>query len=130
MRHSNWQPVFLEAMRNSGNVRASCAAASISRETAYKTRLKNPTFAAAWDAALQDAVDTLEAVAWQRARTGLSDQVLLVLLRAHRPDLYSERLRIQVTREQDIEALMRANSISHEEAESAIAEAERILAAT
>ncbi len=126
----NWQTPFLAAMRNSGNVRASCEVASISRVNAYKFRNNHPEFAAQWDNALQDAIDTLEAVAWQRARTGLSDQVLMMLLRAHRPDLYSERLRIQVTREQDIEALMRANNISHEEAESAIAEAERILAAT
>ncbi|MDA1095621.1 MAG: hypothetical protein O3A25_20540 [Acidobacteria bacterium] len=125
----NWQTPFLAAMKNSGNVRASCDAAGITRSVAYKSRNRHPAFAAQWDEALQDAIDTLEAVAWQRARTGLSDQVLLMLLRAHRPDLYSERLRIQVTREQDIEALMRVNGISHEEAESAITEAERILAA-
>ena len=124
----NWKSRFIDAFRNSGNVRASCQAAGISRAVCYRERDKNPAFKAAWDESLQDAVDTLEATAWQRARTGLSDQVLMMLLRAHRPNLYRERMHIEVTREQDIEVVMRARNLTRDEAELAVAEAERVLA--
>ena len=128
MRH-DWKPIFVEALRNSGNVRAACQSASITRSNAYKARLIDPRFRASWDDAIEDAIDTLEAVAWQRARTGLSDQVLMMLLRSHRPQLYRERVHIEVTREQDIAVVMKARGVTRDEAESAIAEAERLTSA-
>lgn len=127
MRH-NWKPKFIEALRNSGNVRAACQAAGISRANAYKARFNDIKFCAEWDEAIADAVDTLEAVAWQRARTGLSDQVLMMLLKAHRPELYGTRVQVEVTRDQDIEVVMRARNVTREEAERAVAEAERLIA--
>lgn len=126
MRH-NWKPKFIEALRNSGNVRAACQAAGIARANAYKARSNDTKFCAEWDEAIADAVDTLEAVAWQRARTGLSDQVLMMLLKAHRPELYGTRVQVEVTREQDIEVVMRARNVTREEAERAVAEAERLI---
>lgn len=123
----NWKPLFIEALRNSGNVRAACQAAAISRETAYKAKRDQPRFAEQWATAIEDAVDALVAVAWQRARTGVSDQVLMMLLKAHRPDLYGTKVQLNVTREEDIEAVMRARKVTREEAERAIAEAERLI---
>lgn len=97
-----WFPAFLSALRNTANVRAACDAAKISRETAYDNRNTNPDFAARWDTAIQDACDSLEAVAWLRARK-TSDTLMIFLLKAHRPEKYRETTRnynVNVTPEQ------------------------------
>lgn len=86
---NEWSPVFLEALRESANVSASCQKAGICRDTAYKHREKNDKFAHDWEQALEEAVDTLETVAWRRARD-YSDTLLIFLLKAHRPLRYRE----------------------------------------
>ena len=112
-----WRPLFINALRNSGNVRASCQAAGITRDAAYKARQSSPEFAVQWDEALEDAVDTLEAAAWTRARDGVqridpimyqgqkvaekvireySDSLMTLLLKAHRPERYRERFDIEI----------------------------------
>lgn len=88
-----WRPVFLSTLRNTGNVRAACQATGITRKTAYQHRNQAPEFAAAWDEALEDAIDALEAVAINRARTS-SDTLLIFLLKAHRPGLYRDTSRV------------------------------------
>lgn len=96
-----WRPAFLQALRNSGNVRAACQAAGIDRKTAYQHRDKYPDFAAAWQDALDEAIDALEAVARKRALE-TSDTLMIFLLKAHRPALYREThrtLNITVTPE-------------------------------
>ena len=50
-------------------------------------------FARAWDDTLESAIEQLEAEAVRRAKDG-SDQLLMFLLRARRPELYSERHRV------------------------------------
>lgn len=91
-----WRPAFLAALRNSGNVRASCQAAKISREAAYSARANAPEFAAEWDSALEDAIDVLEATARQRAQAS-SDTLLIFLLKAHRPEKYRETTRQEIS---------------------------------
>src|SRR6267378_2205910 len=80
---------FLDSIRESGNVRAACVAASVGRTTAYRWRDEDATFAAEWDMALDDACDLLERTAWQRAHES-SDTLLIFLLKAHRPEKYRE----------------------------------------
>lgn len=87
--HKTWRRVFLDAYRNSGNVRASCQAAGVGRTAVYTARLRDPKFAAAWDEAREEAIDTLEAAAWQRARES-SDYLLWRLLQANRRAMYGD----------------------------------------
>lgn len=84
-----WYATFLTAMAGNGNVRASCAAAGITRTVAYQHREKNPEFAAAWDDSLEDAHDLLEGVAVERAREK-SDDLLKFLLRSYRPTRFGD----------------------------------------
>lgn len=112
-----WRPLFINALRNSGNVRAACQAAGIARSAAYLARERSPEFKAAWDEALEEAVDTLEAAAWMRARDGVkrvepimyqgqkvaekviaeySDSLMSLLLKAHRPAKYRERFDVEI----------------------------------
>jgi len=81
---------FLDRLRNSGNVRASCKAAGVPRRTIYNWRSKWVTFADEWDDALDDACDILEAEAWKRAVDGQSDRLLMFLLKAHRRAVYGD----------------------------------------
>lgn len=76
---------FITALKAEPNVTAAAEAAGIGRTTAYEWRVKDPEFAAAWDDALESAVDKLEAVAFQRAYAGESDRMMEILLKAHRP---------------------------------------------
>lgn len=92
----DWMPAFLAALRNSANVRASCQAVNITRANAYKARASSARFRTAWDDALADAVDVLEAVAWDRARKQ-SDWLLWKLLQAHRRDFYGDRVKQEHT---------------------------------
>lgn len=119
-----WQEAFIAALRNSGNIRASCLAAGVSRETAYKERRRLATFAKRWDEALEESIDLLEAAARQRALS-MSDTLLIFLLKAHRPDKYSERVRVEVLIRQAAERVATETGLS---VEDVIAEAERLIA--
>lgn len=91
-----WHPAFLAALRNSGNVRAACQAAGCSREIAYRHRRLEEDFAAQWDEALEEATDVLEGEARRRALSD-SDTLLIFLLKSHRPDVYRETSRREIT---------------------------------
>lgn len=107
----DWRPRFLDALRDTGNVRLSCDAAGKSRSWVYEVRGQDAAFAEEWDAALEDACDTLETVARKRATEGVvtseeydaagelvkkvtkySDTLLIFLLKGARPDKYRERI--------------------------------------
>lgn len=88
--------LFLEALRNSANVRIACLRSSISRRAAYEWRRDDQEFAREWNDVIEDAVDLLEAEAWQRARGGTSDTLLIFLLKAHRPAVYRETFNHQI----------------------------------
>lgn len=99
---------FLEELRKQGNVSGACTVSLYPRQRAYELRNRDPDFAAAWDDALDEAVDTLEKEAWRRACKGnaepvyqngekigevrkYSDTLLIFLLKGHRPKRFRER---------------------------------------
>ena len=88
---------FLRVFSETCNVSEACRAANIGRSAAYAWRNDDPAFAAEWDEAEQIAVDKLELVARQRATDGGSDRMLEILLKAHRPDKYVERQKVDLT---------------------------------
>jgi len=92
IRTDRARETFLATLRDTCNVSASARAARISRTAAYEWRGADPAFAAAWKEAEEEAIDTLEQVARDRAVDG-SDRMLEILLKAHRPEKYVERLR-------------------------------------
>lgn len=103
------QERFLKALADTGNATAAVAVAGTSRTRVYELRRADSAFAAAWEEAEEMAVDKLEAEAPRRAIEGVpeplvsagrlvcgadgepiairrySDNLLLALLRAHRP---------------------------------------------
>lgn len=94
---------FLEVLAREGNVSQAARASGLSRQYAYVLRREDEGFAADWDAALDEAVDELIAIARKRAVEGVeepvfyrgrqvgtrrvwSDRLLMFLIRVHRPE--------------------------------------------
>jgi len=101
--------VFLEKLAECGCVSMAAAEAGIGRRQCYQLREQDQAFRELWDEALEIATDFLEHEARRRAVDGVlepvvskgevvthvrkySDKLLEVLLRAHRPDKFNERL--------------------------------------
>lgn len=85
-----WKDKFLDAMRNTGNIRLSCLAAGVSRAVAMREKEADPEFSEMWDLAFEDATDILEGTAFKRAKEG-SDYLLTFMLRSLRPKVYGEK---------------------------------------
>lgn len=100
---------FLETLRQTCIVSEAAKIAGIGRRTVYQWREADPEFAAAWDEAEQEAADKLEREAWRRGVEGVdkpvtyqgkitatykeySDRMLELLLKAHRPDKFKDRV--------------------------------------
>ena len=97
-----WREPFLDALMQHGNVSRAARTAKISRMQLYRDRAADPEFAAAWQAAQQTGLDSLEDVANVRARRD-SDTLLIFLLKAHRPEKYREttkHINVNLTPEQ------------------------------
>ena len=106
-----WKPLFLDALRGTGNVRLAASNADVARQVAYRARDSSATFRADWDEALEEARELLEAEARRRAAIGVeepvfykgqvvghirkySDNLLMFLLKAHWPEKFRENLSI------------------------------------
>ncbi|GIX17682.1 MAG: hypothetical protein KatS3mg119_1868 [Rhodothalassiaceae bacterium] len=121
MSQSRWTPPqrarFLAVLRETANVSAAARAVGMSRSGAYQLRQQDEAFRAAWDDALEEALDLLEAELWRRALKGVarpvfyggkrcgvirsySDQLGMFLLKAHRPERYGQ---LAKSREEDEE---------------------------
>jgi hypothetical protein len=100
---------FCRLLCEEPNVTVAARAIDMSRFAMYKEREKDAEFAAAWDAAIEEGVDTLEQEAARRAFKGVSrgvyyqgeridtvheysDVLAIFLLKAHRPNKYRESL--------------------------------------
>jgi hypothetical protein len=118
---ADWRPVFLSIFRQTGIVALGCRAAGISRTQAYRERQQNPRFAGDWADAEEDATEVLEAEARRRAMS-TSDTLLIFLLKARRPSVYRETIRVDLRRE----AETLAATMDGVSADELIEEAERI----
>lgn len=85
IRTARARTTFLTTLETTCNVAESARAAGMGRSAAYDWRRDDAVFAADWEQALESAADKLEQVAFERAKEGLSDRMLEILLKAHRP---------------------------------------------
>lgn len=112
---------FLIALAQRGNVSAAAIAGGMYRRWFYEERQRDAEFAAAWDEALETAIDAMELEARRRAVEGVekpligrvgkdqdgiityvteySDSLMTLLLKAHRPEKYRERTDVHHTGE-------------------------------
>ena len=105
---------FLDSFRLSGNVSAAARAVKVERHRPYVWAADDAAFKAAWAEAEQESIDRLEKEARRRAEDGClepvyqggklvghkqvySDALMMLLLKAHRPEKYRERSALEVT---------------------------------
>jgi len=105
---------FLAYLAKYGFVARAAKAAGVGRSWMFELRARDPKFAAAWDAALAEYTEDLEAEADRRAYTGtlkpvfqggkrvgvvreFSDTLLIFRLKALKPEVYQDRARHEVT---------------------------------
>lgn len=98
---------FIDRLRSSANVSAAARAAGMSRSSAYALRHRDEGFRAAWDEALEEALDDLEAELRRRAIEGVdkpvfyggkecgtvksySDTLGMFLLKSRRGEVFAE----------------------------------------
>ncbi len=96
VRTDRAREAFLTMLAETCNVSEAARAANIGRRTAYDWKAADADFSAAWDDAEDEAVDKLEKVARDRAIDG-SDRMLEILLKAHRPEKYVDRVRNELS---------------------------------
>jgi hypothetical protein len=131
---------FLETLALTGNVVRSCRMASLPRQTAYDWRKAIPGFAEAWDDAKEMGTDALEDEAIRRAHQGLarkkfykgvpiidpetgeqyvereySDNLLMFMLKARRPDKFKDRSEPQMSGQRGISGIQVMPTKSAEE---------------
>ena len=102
------QQKFIQDLALHGNVTEAAKNAIIPRSSLYRYRAANPEFAKAWDGAREQATDKLADEAMRRAVSGVeevryfkgepigtvrkySDQLLMFLLRAYRPQVFGSK---------------------------------------
>ncbi len=107
-----WRARFLEALASSGNVLVACRVSGAKRATVYRYKDRFPAFRRAWDEAVEESTDALEAEARRRASKGVdkpiyykgekidtvkeySDTLLIFLLKAHRPEKFRDNYDIK-----------------------------------
>jgi hypothetical protein len=105
---------FLDVLRETCNVSEAARCCGVSRRVAYNHREADPAFRKEWDEAVEETIDKLEREAWRRGVEGVdrpvtfqgeitatykeySDRMLELLLKAHRPEKYKERVENQHT---------------------------------
>lgn len=72
----DWKPAFIAALRDMPIIRHACEAVDINRSTAWRARENDEDFRAAWDDALEDAIDKAEQEALRRGVEGWHEQVI------------------------------------------------------
>ncbi len=116
---ASWHDKFLAELRVRGIVKDAARAAHINLSTAYAARRKalsveatrrvasTANFASRWDEAVEEAVERMDEEAWRRGYDGYndpvyyrgrlvgdikrySDKLLILLLKAHRPEKYRD----------------------------------------
>ena len=102
---------FLDALAETGNVSIACLEAGLGRRTVYEWKEADPDFAELWDDHLDQGIAKLELECLRRARDGVeedvyqgghlvgtrkrySDTLAIFLLKAHKPDVYRERVEV------------------------------------
>jgi hypothetical protein len=113
-KREDWQPKFLAHLRESANVAESAREAGITRQNAYHFKGIDGPFSEAWDDAIEEGLDYLEAEARRRAFEGTdkpityqgeikdtvkeySDTLMIFLLKGRRREIYGDKVQQELS---------------------------------
>jgi hypothetical protein len=108
----DWRPEFLKALAETGLVIEAAKKAKVGRSTVYDERQRNEEFALKWAEIEEWTTEEMEQEARRRAVLGVeepiyykgelqgsvrkfSDTLLIFLLKARRPDVYRENVKVE-----------------------------------
>ena len=86
---------FLDTLRHTFNVSKAASAISRHRSSLYKLRQSDEDFAAAWDEVIEECLDELEEVVYQRALEGKQALYPIFVLKHRRPNRWGDRLKVE-----------------------------------
>lgn len=106
--------LFLDNLRITANVSDAARSIGVSRQAVYNERKEDKDFGLAWEDALGEALDNLEAALYKRAINGVtndvfyegspcgtkteySDAAAMFLLKNRRPEVFSDKVRTELT---------------------------------
>ena len=98
-----WREVFLRSFRACGIIKRASEDAGVTRQAVYYAHKREPEFRALYEEAREESIEVLEDVARKRT-TDSSDNLLIFLLKAAKPEVYRE-----VVRNENINVNMNAN---------------------
>lgn len=81
--------MFFQALSSGMAIKSAAEAAGYAKRTVFDWRDRDKEFAQRWDDAIEESIESLENEANRRAMHG-SDTVLMFLLKARKPELYSQ----------------------------------------
>ena len=93
-RVQDWEPRFLESLAFHANVSQASRDAGIDRATVYRRRRRTPSFAAKWDAAIEEAIDGIELAVTNASLHGDMATARWFLSR-RRPQVYGDRMALE-----------------------------------
>ena len=93
---------FLEMLRQTFNVSKSASAISRHRSSLYKLRQSDADFASAWDEVVEECLDELEEVVYQRALEGKQALYPIFVLKHRRPERWGDRLKVETESQGEI----------------------------
>jgi hypothetical protein len=111
-KKADWRPKFLKAFAETGTVIEAAKKAGVGRRTVYDERQRNETFALKWAEIEEWTTEEMEQEARRRAVLGVeepvfykgelvshvskySDTLLIFLLKARKPEVYRENVRVE-----------------------------------
>ena len=95
-KRAKQKEVFLKCLANGDSIRSASEQVKVVRQTVYNWKENDEEFAAAWDEAMEAGIERLEDAAYNRAMEG-SDTLMIFLLKAKRPKVYSDKQRLEHT---------------------------------
>ena len=93
----DWYDKFLQALAVSANVSRSARAAGKGRRTVYDARQADDAFALEWDEAIEEALDGIEIVVMQAAKSGEHLPVSQWVLAKRRSSVWGDRTKVELT---------------------------------
>lgn len=91
-----WRPAFLNILARMGTIAGAARAVGVSVTVVNNARRRDVEFDVQCQEAVQYAVEWLEQIAWDRAARH-SDQLLIFLLKAHKPEVYNRATRNELS---------------------------------